>query len=134
METMYDKYHKVDNIEEVYKNRINNELATKINLKIKPMQIDREYQLYYLPEQKHAEQLAKIYKNDKRLNELNAELPVIARKSFIKDTLIEELYRTNKIEGVRSSRKELYQSMSVGKENKKKVRFSSLINSYDNLL
>lgn len=133
MESMHDKYHKVNNIETVYKNRINNELVTKINLVIKPISKNVEYQLYYLPEENHSELIATIYKNDKKLNQRYIGLPKIARDRFIKDILIDELKETNEIEGVKSTKKELYQSMDI-KFKKKTVRFKSLIKSYSKLL
>lgn len=135
MESIYDKYHKINNIEEIYKNRINSELVVKLNLKITPMKQRKSYHLYYLPEIKHTNLLAEIYKNDQKLINLTYSLPQIAYNSFMEDTLLEELYITNEIEGVRSSRKEIYTAMEHKEKNSgKKIRFKSLINSYRNLL
>lgn len=52
----------------------------------------------------------RIYQQIISLNTLLRHIPPIAVKQFIKSSLAEEIQATNKIEGVRSTRKEIVQA------------------------
>ncbi|MBP2026209.1 Fic family protein [Peptoniphilus stercorisuis] len=103
------------------------------NLKIKPINQSKIYELYYIPTMKTIDLINSISKDDIILVDLYNELPDVAKKAFLIDMLSSELFSTNEIEGVKSSKEEL---VSTTKEVLKSenyntnLRFSNIINSY----
>src|SRR5690606_6754709 len=70
-----------------------------------------------------------------QLNMVFSKLPPVAKRQFVIECLIEELYNTNELEGVQSTKKEIAESIrSVRLKTKEKRRFNSMIHSYMNLL
>lgn len=137
MESLYNKFHKIDDNERknIYLKRFNYESTIKLNFKIKPFNFNDSFELYYIPTYNDIKLIEKIYKNDKILNTLHSNLPGIADEKFKEELLIDELFKTNDIEGVRSSRKELRENIELIEKNivNKTIRFESLINSYKKL-
>ncbi len=118
-----------------FKSRFDFETTVKLPFKIKPYKSREELQLYYVPTVTIESLLVDIYQFDKKIENQFHGLPSIAKANFILDVQIEELQNTNEIEGVRSTKKELNIVKSKMKEDPKvKLRFTSLINSYDKLL
>ncbi len=114
---------------------MNFETTVKLQFTIKPIDQPKTFPLYYIPTNKLIKLINNIYKQDSLLNELlNNDLPPIARENFMFDCLIEELYHTNDLEGVKSSREEIIRSARILNTTKSKKRFSSMIASYNKLL
>lgn len=68
----------------------------------------------------------RIYINSKKIDELASELPMIARFSCEREIMINEIIKTNGIEGVRTTKKDIYESLNP----KKTTRFSGIVNKY----
>ncbi|WLR44407.1 Fic family protein (plasmid) [Bacillus carboniphilus] len=117
-----------------YERRLNSDTTCKLPFSIKPIKQSKTFPLYYIPTNKIIDKLNEIYKQDFLLNSLNESLPIFAQKDFIFDCLMEELYHTNDLEGVRSSKEEIVRSARLLKSTREKKRFSSMISSYNKLL
>ena len=81
--------------------------------------------------------VSQIYHLNNKIIEKYNDLPGIARQYFIKSTLIEEIIKTNEIEGIHSTKKELkevYEDVINKNLKKKKSRFYGLVNKYNSLI
>lgn len=124
-------YYKGLNTEEIYLQRINNICSYNTNLKIFPILrgekiTKNEFSLFYLPINELSLLQEKIFFNSKDILSLASLLPEVARKACIKDIMTNEINRTNGIEGVYSTKKEIYESMA----STKTTRYSGIINKY----
>src|SRR5699024_914261 len=137
MKDLYKVIHQEDNetFKEIYSTRQNFETTTKIGLTIKPIDQPKTFELYYIPTNKMIQLTNLIYKQSQALYEQFSNLPNIAKNQFIHDLLVDELYNTNDLEGVRSTKKEIANSV---KEIEKTVdtnkRFHSMIMSYEAII
>lgn len=120
--------------EKFYQMRVNFDATIKLPFSIKPINQSKIFPLYYVPTNSLIILINEIYRQDTLLKTLNMALPPIAQENFIFDCLMEELYNTNDLEGVRSSKEEIIRSARVLKNSKVKKRFSSMIASYNKLL
>lgn len=136
MEYLYKVFNKEDSstFQEVYHQRINFHSSVRIGLSIQPINYSRKFELFYIPTNLMIEQLSEIYSITGELNGIYRDLPRVARQQFITECLIEELYNTNQLEGVRSSRKEIAMSARDVRLNKKSSkRFMSMVELYGRL-
>lgn len=122
------------------KDRLNYDSVLVTNLQIKPMDQSNIFNLYYVPTMKTIDLIGKISKDDVILSQLYDKLPGIAKQRFIIDMLSEELYSSNTLEGVESTKGEIVNTTKeiLNEENKNKIninelRFSNVINSYNML-
>lgn len=137
MRELYKIFHEFDHHEfnDIYTKRISYESTVQTDLTIKPMDQPNTFVLYYIPTNEMIVKISKIYKLSSELNEIYENLPPIAKDQFIVERLIEELYNTNKLEGVRSSKEEIARSVKEIRLNKNvKKRFYSMIKSYQTLI
>ncbi|MBE6127571.1 MAG: Fic family protein [Erysipelotrichaceae bacterium] len=89
--------------------------------------------LFYPRDEAVEELLGEIQKKDAALRESLKEIPSVAEREFMRACLVEEVIQTNEIEGVFSTRKDIYRIMDdVGSTKKLKVR--SITNKYQLLL
>lgn len=120
--------------QEKYSRRISFDSVKHLNLTIKPINQPNEYRLYYVPTNEMINNISEIYRISGELNSTSKKLPPVARKQFVMECLIEELFNTNELEGVKSTRGEIAQSVrEVQLNNKDKKRFKSMVKSYVNL-
>ena len=76
-----------------------------------------------------------IIKNSNQINLISNELPQIAIKDIIIKILSNELYKTNKIEGIESSKSQIYSSLKEnGKSNKKANKLEGIIKKYKDIM
>lgn len=121
--------------QEVYSRRITFESVNHVNLAIKPIDQSNEFYLYYVPTNELINKTAEIYRLSGELNEISGKLPPVASRQFIIECIIEELFNTNELEGVKSTRGEIAKSVREVQLNKQsKKRFKSMIKSYFNLM
>lgn len=80
--------------EKIYLNRFNSNCTVKFNIYI------NEYQSFINYDKEIIALIARIKESDNLINELMNEIPKYGLKSYIRKSLIEEVYFTNKIEGV----------------------------------
>lgn len=123
------------NIEEELKKRLENPCVYKTNLEIQPVfkgsrLADKKYNLFYLPIQKILLLQEKIFLNSKKIFSLSVELPEIAKNSCTREIMINEIIKSNSIEGVHTTKKDIYHSMT----SKKITRLTGIINKYRQII
>src|SRR5690625_867924 len=106
MKYLYKLFHQYDNTEfqKMYKQRLAADSLVRINLNIKPINQSNIFELYYLPTNYIVDLVTNIYSLSGDLNFIFNQLPSVAKNQFIMECLTEELFNTNELEGVRSSR------------------------------
>ncbi|MGI2329044.1 Fic family protein [Planococcus sp. YIM B11945] len=110
--------------------------STKVfDLTIKPIDQSETFSLYYVPTAEMISTIEQIYEYDKELENIFENLPDVAKEQFIIESVAEELYNTNDLEGIRSSKAELVESTRDAFSHKKtNKRFTSMIKSYAKLV
>ena len=139
-ENLIKLYYKKKNIEEEYIKRIENPATFITDLKISPIKrgnkiLDKEYSLFYLNLIEHTLLQEIIIKNSNKINLISNELPKIAVKDIIIKILSNELYKTNKIEGIESVKSEIHTSLKdKQKFNKKSNKLDGIIKKYKDIM
>src|SRR5699024_3173366 len=95
--------------------------AVHFDLEIKPINQPEVFDLFYIPTNKMMKQMSTIQKLSRSLNDTHDKLPPVARKQFLLECLVEELYNTNELEGVKSTKKEIERSTKEAQLNKKPI-------------
>ena len=78
-----------------------------------------------------------IFENSNKILSLSDpnEFPLIAIKEIVNKILSNELYKTNKIEGIESSKSQIYSSLKEnGKSNKKANKLEGIIKKYKDIM
>ena len=139
-ENLIKLYYKKQNIEVEYIKRIENPATFITDLKISPIKrgnkiLDKEYNLFYVNLMEHTLLQEIIIKNSNQINLISNELPQIAIKDIIIKILSNELYKTNKIEGIESVKNEIYSSLKEDKKNNKKSnKLDGIIKKYKDIM
>jgi len=139
-ENLIKLYYKKKNIEDEYTKRIENPATFITELKISPIKrgnkiLDKEYSLFYLNLIEHTLLQEIIIKNSNKINLISNELPQIAVKDIIIKILSNELYKTNKIEGIESVKSEIHTSLKdKQKFNKKSNKLDGIIKKYRDIM
>ena len=144
MSNKYEKliklYYKKKNIDEEYIKRIENPATLITELKINPMKkgnkiLDKEYSLFYVNLLEFSLLQEKILQNSNKISYISNKLPQIVIKEIIMKILSNELYKTNKIEGIESSKSQIYSSLKEnGKLNKKENKLDGIIKKYKDIM
>ena len=144
MSNKYEKllklYYKKKNIDEEYIKRIENPATLITELKINPMKkgnkiLDKEYSLFYVNLLEHTLLQEKIVKNSNKINYISNRLPTIAIKEIIMKILSNELYKTNKIEGIETVKSEIHSSLKDERtSNKKSNKLDGIIKKYKDIM
>lgn len=144
MSNKYEKliklYYKKKNIDEEYIKRIENPATLITELKINPMKkgnkiLDKEYSLFYVNLLEQTLLQEKIVKNSNKINYISNRLPTIAIKEIIMKILSNELYKTNKIEGIETVKSEIHSSLKDDRiSNKKSNKLDGIIKKYRDIM
>ena len=144
MSNKYEKliklYYKKKNIDEEYIKRIENPAILITELKINPMKkgnkiLDKEYSLFYVNLLEHTLLQEKIVKNSNKINYISNKLSAIAIKEIIMKILSNELYKTNKIEGIETVKSEIHSSLKDDKKSSKKNnKLEGIIKKYKDIM
>ena len=137
MKYMHKIFHMKDPQEAgaIHELRMKGEATTKLAFKIKPYGFPDDFRAYYVPTNETMMKIGTVYSQDDRLNRLNRRLPGVAKDHYIFECLIDELQSTNSLEGVQSTREEFVRSARAQPaNNKKRMRFGSMVRSYGQLL
>ena len=123
-------YYKKYNIEEELNKRLENPCTLKTELIISPIikgekLSSEKYNLFYLPINNILLSEEQIFSNSKKITDIFIQLPYIAQNKCIEEVMINEIIKTNKIEGIISTKKDISESLST-----KKTRFSGIVNKY----
>ena len=139
-ENLIKLYYKKQNIEEEYIKRIKNPATFITDLKINPIKrenkiLDKEYSLFYLNLMEHSLLQEIIIKNSNQINLISNKLPQIAIKDIIIKILSNELYKTNKIEGIETVKSEIHTSLKDNRKANKKVnKLDGIIKKYKDIM
>ena len=139
-EKLIKLYYKKQNIEDNYIKRIENPATFITDLKINPMKreskiLEKEYNLFYVNLLEHTLLQEKILKNSSEINYISNKLPQIAIKEIIMKILSNELYKTNKIEGIETVKSEIHSSLKDDKNsNKKSNKLDGIIKKYKDIM
>ena len=144
MSNKYEKliklYYKKKNIDEEYIKRIENPATLITELKINPMKkgnkiLDKEYSLFYVNLLELSLLQEKILQNSNKINYISNKLPAIAIKEIIMKILSNELYKTNKIEGIETVKSEIHSSLKDDRiSNKKSNKLDGIIKKYKDIM
>ena len=144
MSNKYEKliklYYKKKNIDEEYIKRIENPATLITELKINPMKkgnkiLDKEYNLFYVNLLELSLLQEKILQNSNKISYISNKLPTIAIKEIIMKILSNELYKTNKIEGIETIKSEIYSSLKDDRtSNKKSNKLDGIIKKYKDIM
>ncbi|WP_300330693.1 Fic family protein [Fusobacterium sp.] len=134
-ESLEKLHFKGKKVAEEYQERFNNCCAYNTELKIYPILrgervIKEQYPLFYLPINEINLLQEKIFLNSKKIMELDLKLPSVAKFACINDIMTNEITKTNGIEGIHSTKKEIYESM----DQKKTTRYSGIVNKYTQII
>ena len=141
-ENLIKLYYKKKNIEDKYIKRIENPSTFITDLKINPIKrgnkiFEKEYNLFYVNLMEHTLLQQEIFENSNKILSLSDpnEFPLIAIKEIVNKILSNELYKTNKIEGIESSKSQIYSSLKEnGKSNKKANKLEGIIKKYKDIM
>lgn len=127
-------YYQQKNIESEFKKRFENVCAYRTELFINPIlrgeRTQTEYELYCLPINDISLLQEQIFSNSKKIFELSQMLPQIAKQSCIREIMINEIIKSNGIEGVHTTKKDIYNSMM----SPKTTRLSGIIKKYEQII
>lgn len=125
MDYIFKKYYKKENYKKSYEDRINFEASLKLDF------IVRNYPLYFVFNSYTTNLLDRVRVLDREIDDLYNRLPDVAKYSFLDDIIVEEIFSSNEIEGVRSTREEiLLTKKQLEVDRNANLRFKSIINSY----
>lgn len=137
MRYIYKLFHEKDSKEfqDLYIQRFNYDSSVRLGLSIKPMSQPNVFELYYVPTNRLLGNISEVQRISYKFTRLFEKLPTVAQNQFINECLVEELYNTNELEGIKSTKEEIARSAKNIKLNKNtKKRFESMIKSYMRLL
>lgn len=123
-------YYQKVNIEEELRRRLENPCVYKTSLYILPIlrgeRVLKEVELFFLPINDILMLQDEIMQNSKKILKLSSELPKIAQKYCIREIMINEITKSEGIEGVHTTKKDVYNSMNSTKID----RLSGIIKKY----
>jgi len=141
-ENLIKLYYKKKNIEDEYIKRIENPSTFITDLKINPIKrenkiLDKEYNLFYVNLIEHTLLQQEIFENSIKITSLSNpnEFPQIAITEIVNKILSNELYKTNKIEGIETVKSEIHTSLKDNRKANKKVnKLDGIIKKYKDIM
>ena len=123
-------YYQKANIEEELNRRLENPCVYKTSLYISPIlrgeRVSEEVELFFLPIKNVLMLQDEIIQNSRDILNLSNELPEVALNYCVREIMVNEIIKSNGIEGVHTTKKDVYDSMN----SNKKYRFSGIIKKY----
>ena len=123
-------YYQKANIEEELNKRLENPCVYKTSLYISPIlrgeRVSEEVELFFLPIKNVLMLQDEIIQNSRDILNLSNELPKVALNYCIREIMVNEIIKSNGIEGVHTTKKDVYDSMN----SNKKYRFSGIVKKY----
>ena len=123
-------YYRKANIEEELNKRLENPCVYKTSLYISPIlrgeRVSKEVELFFLPIKNVLMLQDEIIQNSRNILNLSNELPEVALNYCVREIMVNEIIKSNGIEGVHTTKKDVYDSMN----SNKKYRFSGIIKKY----
>ena len=110
--------------------RLENPCVYKTSLYISPIlrgeRVSEEVELFFLPIKNVLMLQDEIIQNSRDILNLSNELPEVALNYCVREIMVNEIIKSNGIEGVHTTKKDVYDSMN----SNKKYRFSGIIKKY----
>lgn len=122
-------YINYNEVEKIYKSRLNSESTHKLGIKI------NDFECFYMINESILKLIDDIYNINNDI-EKKMNLSIFSdsfKKWIILGTLVEEIKTSNSIEGIHSTKKEI-KDLLVNKHNNAYKRFSGMVNKYQKLL
>ena len=123
-------YYQKANIEEELNKRLENPCVYKTSLYISPIlrgeRVSKEVELFFLPIKNVLMLQDEIIQNSRDILNLSNELSEVALNYCVREIMVNEIIKSNGIEGVHTTKKDVYDSMNFNK----KYRFSGIIKKY----
>ena len=116
-----------DNFKKMYEEKLNSTSTLRFNFVINSHPSFFNYNLTIF------EKVLSVVQKSTMLNSIFKSLPPIAGRQYIRNTLVVEVKKTNEIEGVFSSKKEIFELAEDLKKNKSN-KIGSIVNKYLMLL
>lgn len=125
-------YQDAKKAENEYARHMTDGASVMLPFEIRPMHGDRSFPLYYRASNEMLLAMEGIYRRDAQLRAMADRLPGIAKEDFLQTLVIDELFTTNEIERVQSTRAEIADSVRHVRAGQggPRVRFNSMIQSY----
>lgn len=143
MDKKYKKLEKIYysglNSEKEYQNRLESPSSYVSNLMIlavskKSRKEGKEIPLFYMNLLEHAKLQEEILQNSQKILKLSEKLPKLAIKFIFATVLVNEVLYNNQLEGIHSSKKELYYSLKQeGSEFRKQKKITGIIKKYEDI-
>lgn len=129
------KYSSQDKFLEEYGKRLTDYSTIHTDLEIYPFGkftriTTKQYKLFVVNNRELIMLQESITTNALEINRLLTKIPDVAKNSFVRSVLVNEIHSTNKIEGVNSSKKEIRDALDNMKKSNKKSRFSGIVKLY----
>ncbi|MCO4096903.1 Fic family protein [Macrococcus canis] len=135
MEYLYKYYY--SNEQKEYNEELNRRKISpakvEFEFQIKQYKRKDKYKIYFIPTLKMIKMIEAIARRDRMLDKYFDTLPKSAQDAFEREIITNELFSTNDLEGIKSTKREIAESVKLAKEkknNKKQTRFMSMANSY----
>ena len=97
--------------------------------------LDKEYSLFYVNLLELSLLQEKILQNSNKISYISNKLPQIVIKEIIMKILSNELYKTNKIEGIETVKSEIHSSLKDNRiSNKKSNKLDGIIKKYKDIM
>lgn len=123
-------YYQKANIEEELNKRLENPCVYKTSLYISPIlrgeRVSKEVELFFLPIKNVLMLQDETIQNSRDILNLSNELPEVALNYCVREIMVNEIIKSNGIEGVHTTKKDVYDSMN----SNKKYRFSGIVKKY----
>lgn len=123
-------YYQKANIEEELNKRLENPCVYKTSLYISPIlrgeRVSKEVELFFLPIKNVLMLQDEIIQNSRDILNLSNELPEVALNYCVREIMVNEIIKSNGVEGVHTTKKDVYDSMN----SNKKYRFSGIVKKY----
>lgn len=120
-ESLINLFYRKADIEKELEKRLLSYSTFKTGLTINPFnhekkQLDKIYELFYVFLLETSLFQEKIFSNSKKITEISNQLPEVAKESCLMEIMVNEIVKTNNIEGVVSTKKEIYDGINYKKE------------------
>jgi len=123
------------NVTDLYSQRIDHISTQQFPFRIHTTKNNQALPLYFIHNAHTSTLMSQIYKADRETMLLVNQLPGIVQSALVRDILAEELYHTNEIEGVKSTKEQFVQSTRLLQNHEEPTgRFSSLVKTYYRLM
>ncbi|EPE63568.1 fic/DOC family protein [Exiguobacterium sp. S17] len=123
------------NVNEVYDQRLHSIATQVFPFSMYPSNKKTDVPAYFTHNLGTTQLVSQIYIQDKKTDHLVRRLPGIVQSALVRDIFAEELFHTNEIEGVKSTKEQFVRSARL-LENKKEPtgRFTRLVKTYYRLI